>query len=102
VGQPPNRGPGRPPSDRPERAGALLSQDNALTTRLATRIADFTARNRLPWMPQSRERVAAGGLMSYGISNTEQNRRAASYVDKILNGAKPLISPSSSPWSGIA
>jgi putative ABC transport system substrate-binding protein len=80
-----------------ERADALLSQDNTLTIRLATRIADFTVRNRLPLMRQTSDLVTAGALMSYGPSNAEQFRRAAYYVDRILRGAKPADLPVEQP-----
>jgi putative ABC transport system substrate-binding protein len=52
-------------------------------------IIDFLARNRLLAMFQVRENVVAGGLMSYGASLPDLFRRAAGYVQKILNGAKP-------------
>jgi putative tryptophan/tyrosine transport system substrate-binding protein len=60
-------------------------------------IVDFTAKRRLPAMYQLKEYVAAGGLMSYGTSITDQYRRAATYVDKILKGAKPADLPVEQP-----
>src|SRR4030088_2911251 len=53
------------------------------------RIVDLATKNRLPAMYQVREFVDAGGLMSYGANLAELNRRSATYVDKILKGAKP-------------
>ncbi len=53
-----------------------------------TRIVELAARDRLPAMYDVREFVDAGGLMSYGPSIPEQFRRAASFVDKLLKGAK--------------
>ena len=52
-------------------------------------VAELAATHRLPAMYPRPEFVAAGGLMSYGVSRTEPWRRAATYVDKILKGAKP-------------
>src|SRR5215471_19405602 len=51
-------------------------------------IIDFLARNRLPGMYQVRENVLAGALMSYGPSFPDLVRRAAVYVDKILQGTR--------------
>jgi putative ABC transport system substrate-binding protein len=53
------------------------------------RIIDFAAANRLPAIYEDRNFVDAGGLMSYGPSIEDICRRAATYVDKILKGAKP-------------
>jgi putative ABC transport system substrate-binding protein len=55
-------------------------------------IADIVARHRLPTCGFP-EFVAAGGLMAYGISFPEMDRRAAVFVDKILKGAKPADLP---------
>ena len=52
-------------------------------------IATFAQKNRLPSMYPTKEFVDAGGLMSYGPSNPDMRRRAATYVDKILKGMKP-------------
>jgi ABC-type uncharacterized transport system substrate-binding protein len=52
-------------------------------------IADFAARNHLPAMYPYRELVEAGGLMSFGPNYADMHYRAATYVDKILRGAKP-------------
>jgi ABC-type uncharacterized transport system substrate-binding protein len=49
----------------------------------------LAARYRLPAMYEFREYVRDGGLMSYGVSLPDMYRRAASYVDRILKGAKP-------------
>jgi putative ABC transport system substrate-binding protein len=53
----------------------------------------LAAEQRLPVMYGLREVVVAGGLMSYGASFTDLFRRAATYVDKILKGAKPADLP---------
>jgi putative ABC transport system substrate-binding protein len=57
----------------------------------------FAAKNHIPAMFFSREFVEAGGLMAYGASLREQFRRAATYVDKILKGAKPADLPVEQP-----
>jgi putative ABC transport system substrate-binding protein len=61
------------------------------------RLVDLAASNRLPAVYTFRELVDAGGLMSYGPSLTDLFRRAASYVDKILKGAKPADLPVEQP-----
>ena len=53
------------------------------------RIAEFALKSRLPSVYSSRETVEAGGLMSYGRDLADNYRRVATYVDKILKGAKP-------------
>jgi putative tryptophan/tyrosine transport system substrate-binding protein len=60
-------------------------------------LADLAAKNRLPATYPSREFVAAGGLMSYGIDLVESHRRAAVFVDKILKGSKPADIPVEQP-----
>ena len=57
------------------------------------RIADFAAKHRLPSMFNLPESVRAGGLLAYGPDLADLFRRAATYVDKILKGAKPSRSP---------
>jgi ABC-type uncharacterized transport system substrate-binding protein len=61
------------------------------------RIMDFAARHQLPGVHAYRELVLAGGLMSYGPSYAHMHRQAASYVDKILKGAKPADLPVQAP-----
>jgi len=60
-------------------------------------IADFAARNRLPTMFGSPESVETGGLMSYGPGLAELFARAATFVDRVLNGADPATLPVEQP-----
>jgi putative ABC transport system substrate-binding protein len=60
-------------------------------------IAALAIKNRLPMMFERPEFVKAGGLMSYGVSLSDLDRRAATYVDKILNGTKPADLPVEQP-----
>ena len=80
-----------------ERAGAVLLAADSLFYLHRARLADLTAKHRLPSMHGLREMVEAGGLMTYGPSTTYQVRHAASYVDKILKGAKPADLPVEQP-----
>jgi len=80
-----------------KRAGALLVLGDVLFLTHRTRLAELAARSRLPAMYVQREYVEAGGLMSYGPMLSELFRRAATYVDKILKGAKPADLPIERP-----
>jgi putative ABC transport system substrate-binding protein len=60
-------------------------------------LAEFTATNRLPAISPFRIFADSGGLMSYGPDLLDFSRRAASYVDKILKGAKPSDLPIQQP-----
>ncbi len=80
---------------RKERPGGLL-QSVALG-RHRRRIVELAAKSRLPAMYVRGQWVAAGGLMSYGSSWPDLFRRAATYVDKILKGAKPADLPVERP-----
>lgn len=61
------------------------------------RLAELAARHRLPTMFAQREHVVAGGLFSYGIDLRDNVRRAATYVDRILRGARPADLPVEQP-----
>jgi ABC-type uncharacterized transport system substrate-binding protein len=61
------------------------------------RIVELAAKHRLPSMAMGREFVELGGLMSYGASISDLNRRSATYIDKILKGAKPGDLPVEQP-----
>jgi putative ABC transport system substrate-binding protein len=69
-------------------------RSNSATTGLVLQLA---MRHRLPAIYQSEDFVAEGGLMSYGPNVADEFRRAASYVDKILKGAKPADLPVEEP-----
>ncbi len=76
-----------------ESPDALLVVDNLLMGRNRARIYEFTAKRRLPTMYARSRYVKAGGLMSYGTNSPDLFRRIATYVDKILKGAKPADLP---------
>jgi putative tryptophan/tyrosine transport system substrate-binding protein len=75
----------------------IVLSDPALMALLHGRIADLAATSRLPAMYDWRMSVEAGGLMSYGPSLSDVYRRAATYVDKLLKGAKPADLPVEQP-----
>jgi putative tryptophan/tyrosine transport system substrate-binding protein len=76
--------------------GIIVDSDYA-TARNKTRIVEFAAQNRLPAIYVFSVYVHAGGLLSYGPSFYELARHAATYVDKILKGAKPADLPVEQP-----
>jgi len=80
-----------------ERVGALLVTPGPATELHRKRVVDLAAKNRLPAMYGSCEFVDLGGLMCYGVSYPDLFRRAATYVDKILKGAKPTDLPVEQP-----
>jgi putative ABC transport system substrate-binding protein len=80
-----------------ERPGALLVLADRLFLHHRDRIMDFAAKHGLPGVHAYRELVESGGLMSYGPSYADMHRRAATYVDKILKGAKPADLPVEQP-----
>jgi putative ABC transport system substrate-binding protein len=62
-----------------------------------TEIAELAVKSRLPVIYEREVYVEAGGLMSYGVNRNDLDRRAATYVDKILKGAKPADIPVEQP-----
>jgi putative tryptophan/tyrosine transport system substrate-binding protein len=80
-----------------EPADALFVDADAFFLPHRIRIVELAATSRLPALYQSRDYVEAGGLMSYGLSAPEIVRYAATYVDKILKGAKPADLPVEQP-----
>jgi putative tryptophan/tyrosine transport system substrate-binding protein len=80
-----------------ERPDALITLAEALTIGSQRRIVAFTTQHRLPMISELREFAEAGGLMTYGPSLPDLLRRAGSYVDKLLKGAKPADLPIEQP-----
>jgi len=80
-----------------ERAEALIVLPDSFFTSQARRIAELAVQHRLPTMFWTREHVESGGLMGYGQNTAEHYYRAATYVDKILKGAKPGDLPVEQP-----
>ena len=79
------------------RAEVLLVLPSPMFYAERRRLAELAARHRLPAVYETRDFVDAGGLMSYGPSFPDMYRRAATYVDKILKGAKPGDLPMEQP-----
>jgi putative tryptophan/tyrosine transport system substrate-binding protein len=79
------------------RVNALIATMTPLLVPYPKRIADLAIKNRLPLMFERSEFVEAGGLMSYAASDADLFRRAATFVDKILKGAKPAGLPVEQP-----
>jgi putative ABC transport system substrate-binding protein len=80
-----------------ERLDGLIVLSGPLLFRHRARILELVAQSRLPTIYSLREYVDAGGLMAYGNSLPDMFRRAATYVDKILKGAKPADLPVERP-----
>jgi putative tryptophan/tyrosine transport system substrate-binding protein len=78
-------------------AEAMLVLTGPIVNAQRKEIADLAAKKRLPAIFPFPEYVEAGGLMSYGASVSDSYRRAATYVDKILKGAKPIDLPVEQP-----
>jgi putative ABC transport system substrate-binding protein len=80
-----------------DRVDALLVPGDTFLFTERQRVAELAREHRLPGIYSLREFTEAGGLMSYSARITEQFRRAAVYVDKILRGARPATLPVESP-----
>jgi putative tryptophan/tyrosine transport system substrate-binding protein len=80
-----------------ERAGALMVLTDILFITHRRRIVELAAKAHLPATYPEREFVYAGGLMFYGVSLSDMYRRSATYVDRILKGAKPGDLPIEQP-----
>ena len=82
---------------RKERVDAVIVLTSIATNLHRQRIVDLALKNRLPAIYFTTEWVEAGGLLSYGASYADLFHRAATYVDKILKGAKPADLPVQQP-----
>jgi ABC-type uncharacterized transport system substrate-binding protein len=80
-----------------ERPGGLVVLADRVFLHHRARIADFTLHHRLPGVNAHREMVDAGGLMSFGPNYADLHRRAATYVDRILKGARAADLPVEQP-----
>ena len=80
-----------------ERLDALYVMGHALLPSNRRRISEFALKNRLPAIYPSGRNVEVGGLFSYGVKHIDMYRRAATFVDKILKGAKPAELPVEQP-----
>ena len=80
-----------------ERSEALAPLSSSMFRAHRARIVELAARYRLPGIYEYRGFADAGGLMSYGVNIVELFRSAATYVDKILKGAKPADLPVEQP-----
>ena len=78
------------------RADAVLLIPNPILTPHRALVADLAVKSRLPVIYDT-QYVEAGGLMTYGVNLPDLDRRAATYVDKILKGAKPADLPVEQP-----
>src|SRR5437773_12567991 len=76
-----------------ERAGALVVLTDSIFTNQRRQIAALAAERRLPAVYGNSEHAEAGGLVAYGANFRDLERRAATFVDKILKGAKPADLP---------
>ncbi len=79
------------------RADAVLTLTSAILLSQRALLADLAVKSRLPAIYHQSQYVEAGGLMSYGASITDMDHRSATYVDKILKGAKPADLPVEQP-----
>jgi putative ABC transport system substrate-binding protein len=80
-----------------ERAAALTVFPSPMLFAEYPRIASLASDNRLPAIYAAREGAVAGGLMSYGANLPDLSRQTATYVDKILKGAKSADLPVQQP-----
>jgi putative tryptophan/tyrosine transport system substrate-binding protein len=82
---------------RREHASAVMLLADSMFGSHRAQVVELAAQSRLPSLFWVKDFVAAGGLMSYGASYPDLLRRAATYVDKILKGAKPADLPMEQP-----
>src|SRR5215813_10437962 len=79
------------------RAQGVLTLNSAILGSQRAQIAELAVKKRLPVVYHQTDFVEGGGLMSYGVNVPDLSRRAATYVDKILKGAKPGDIPVEQP-----
>jgi ABC-type uncharacterized transport system substrate-binding protein len=80
-----------------DRYDAVLALGSSVLLLQRTQVVELVGKNRLPTIYSQREFLEAGGLMTYGTNFADLWRRAATYVDKILKGAKPADLPVEQP-----
>jgi len=83
------------------RAGALIVESSSMLFAWRERLAELALKNRLPTMFAQRAYAEAGGLMAYSADFSDLYRRAATFVDKILKGAKPADLPVEQPTKWV-
>jgi len=81
----------------PQRDGGLIILPTPMAFAHASTIAELALKQKLPAISYSRNFVESGGLMTYGVDLDDQMRRAATYVDRILKGARPGELPVQQP-----
>jgi len=79
------------------RADAMLVLGSGIYASRRKQVVELTVKHRLPAIYRSREYMEAGGLITYGVNPYDLDRRAATYVDKILKGSKPADLPVEQP-----
>jgi putative tryptophan/tyrosine transport system substrate-binding protein len=79
------------------RAEAILVLGSGIYASHRKQVVDLTVKNRLPAIYRSREYMEEGGLITYGVNPFDLDRRAATYVDKIVKGTKPADLPVEQP-----
>jgi putative ABC transport system substrate-binding protein len=79
------------------KAGAVIVARDGFYINQTRQITELALKNRLPSISERARYAQAGGLMSYGVNQGEQFRRAATYVDRIFKGAKPADLPVEQP-----
>jgi putative ABC transport system substrate-binding protein len=79
------------------RADAILVVPSSVLISHRKQVVELTVKRRLPAIYSTSQYVVAGGLMSYGVNTADVDRRAATYVDKILKGTKPADLPVEQP-----
>jgi len=79
------------------RADGVLTLSSAILRSQRAQVADLAVKNRIPAIYNDIQFVEAGGLIFYGVSFLDLDRRAATYVDKILKGANPADLPVEQP-----